>query len=190
MDQELLMEISHPEKTALVVWDVQNMLVEMIFNKTEFLSKTNELIKAAREKAIPIFFSKITPLPERFESSPRKILMRKRHFGSAANALELAITPASEDIVILKNTASIFIGSNFELMVRNAGLSTLIFAGISTEMGIESSGRDALNRGFFTVIAKDAVSSSDKEAHERSLKNMERMLIVLSNAEILKMWEK
>ncbi len=188
MDQQILREISQPEKTALVVWDVQNALVERIFNKDEFLSNLNELIDAARAKGVPIFFTKITPLPDKFESAPRRIMRRTRRLNFSGGGSDLTVTPAQDDIVISKNTASIFIGTNFELMVRNAGIATVVFTGIATEVGIESSGRDAINRGFFAIIAKDGVSSSNKEAHERSLKNMDGMLVVLSNTEIKQMW--
>ena len=188
MDQELLDEISKPDRTALVVWDVQNALVDGIFNKEEFLAKINELISGVRKHGIPIFFSKITPLPERFESRPRRYIRRTRNLNFSANGLDLAIAPSPEDIVIPKNTASMFIGTNFEMMIRNTGINTLIFAGIATEMGIESSGRDAGNRGFFSIIARDAVSSFNREAHDRSLANMERILFVMNNSEILQMW--
>ncbi|TRM85736.1 isochorismatase, partial [Sulfolobus sp. E3] len=40
------------------------------------------------------------------------------------------------------------------------------------------------------VIAKEAVSSADKQAHERSLANMQRLMLVLSNKEIIELWEK
>ncbi len=188
MDQDLLKEISRPERTALVVWDVQNALVERIFNRAEFLAHTKELIAAARQHGVAIFFSKITPLPDQFQSPPRKHLWKNRNLDLSAEGLELTIAPSGGDIVIPKNTASIFIGTNFELMVRNAGLTTLIFTGIATEMGVESSDREAFNRGFFAIIARDAVSSMNKEAHERSLKNMEGMFIVMNNAEIMAMW--
>ncbi len=188
MDEEIIKEINKPEKTALVVWDVQNMLVERIFNKEEFLTNLCLLIEAAHKKQIPVFYSKITPLPERFESTPRKLFFRKRAMSFTPDGLELAIPPALHDIVVPKNTASIFIGTNFELMVRNAGITTLIFTGIATEFGIESSGRDASNRGFFVVIAKDAVSSPSKEGHERSLQNMENLLYLMTAGEILRMW--
>ncbi|MGO9016456.1 MAG: isochorismatase family protein [Dissulfurispiraceae bacterium] len=46
--------------------------------------------------------------------------------------------------------------------------------------------RDASNRGFYPVVVSDCVSSSDKEAHERSLKNLEKLAIVKQAAEILK----
>ncbi len=188
MDEDTIREVNQPEKTALVVWDVQKALVERIFNKEEFLGNVKRLIEAAHKKQVPVFFSKIMPLPGRFESAPRKYLYRKRGFSFTPEGLELAIPPAPDDIVVPKNTASIFVGTNFELMVRNAAITTLVFTGIATELGIESRSRDAYNRGFFAVIARDAVSSFSRESHERSLQNMENMLVLMTTEEILRMW--
>lgn len=89
-----------------------------------------------------------------------------------------------------KNTASVFVGTNFELVMRNAGLSTIIFSGISTELGIESSARDALNRGFFPVVVSDAVSPPDREAHQRSLQNLANTMVVVSTNELTTLWKK
>ncbi|MFZ1083031.1 MAG: cysteine hydrolase [Candidatus Kryptoniota bacterium] len=183
-------EVVNPQKSALVIWDVQTMLVNNIFNKEEFLSSTNLLINSARRKRVPIFFTKITPLPERFESPARKFFMKKRatKFSFNPEELDLAIAPGEGDTIINKNTASIFIGTNFELVMRNAGLSTIIFSGIATEWGVESSARDALNRGFFPVVITDAVSSSDHEAHARSLQNLKNMMVLLTSKDLSSIW--
>ncbi|MEM3781726.1 MAG: isochorismatase family cysteine hydrolase [Candidatus Micrarchaeaceae archaeon] len=185
-----LKEIVSPEHTALIVWDVQKMLVERIFNKEEFMGTLQSLVESARRAAIPIFFTKITPLPERFESGARRAMAR--NWGSMANdasAFELAIQPKEGEIVINKNTASVFVGTNFELMARNAGIEAVVLTGIATEIGVESTARDALNRGFYAVVAKDAVSSGDKEAHERSLANMQRLLTLAASEELMNAWE-
>ena len=187
---ENLEEIAAPDHSALVVWDVQNMLVGRIFNKDEFMESVNALINAARKSDVPVFFTKITPLPERFESKSR--IAASKRWGSLGNdpkMFELAVEPAQNEIVLHKNTASIFVGTNFELMARNAGIETLVFTGIATEIGIESSARDALNRGFYSVVAKDAVSSADKDAHDRSLVNMGKLLVVAESKDIAKAWE-
>ena len=190
MEKSLLQKVLQPSQSALLVWDVQNMLVDGIFNKTEFLEKTTRLIDAARGHSIPVFFSKITPLPERFESPVRKLFMRKSvGLNFSPHGLELAIRPAEDDVVIPKHTTSIFTGTHFGQMLRNAGLTTLILAGIATEIGVESSARDAFNLGFFPVIAADAVSSRSPEAHQRSLQNMERMFILLPGDEIMNIWD-
>jgi nicotinamidase-related amidase len=186
---EELKDILTASKTAVLVWDVQNALVNNIFNTEVFLEKTNTIIATARELAIPIFFSKISPLPVKFESPVRKYFAKKRKFDftQIPNALDLTIEPSDKDTVIAKNTASMFIGTNFEQILRNTGITTIVFVGIATEIGIESSARDALNRGFFPVIITDAVSSMNKEAHLRSLENLKNMMILLDTNEYVSM---
>ena len=53
---------------------------------------------------------------------------------------------------------SIFIGTDFERMIRNAGITTIVFTGISTEDDVESNARDSLNRDFFCVRVSNEVS--------------------------------
>ena len=186
-----LKDFFNPSNCALLVWDVQNMLVERIFNKEEFLKNNNFIIDTARRMNIPVFFSKITPLTGRFENPVRKFLMslRKMKLDMKPDGMELAIKPAEQDIVINKNTGSIFIGTNFELMLRNAGIITVIFTGIATELGVESSARDASNRGFMSVVGSDAVSSFDKEGHFRSLENLKNMFPVMPVDKIIENWK-
>ncbi|MDG7044293.1 MAG: cysteine hydrolase [Nitrososphaerota archaeon] len=173
--------------SGLIVWDMQEALVNFSFNKVDLLKSVGQLISEARALSIPIFYTKITPLPDRFESSARRISMRRGKFEPGDIVRE--IYPLSNDIVINKNTASLFVGTNFEMMARNASLTSLVFTGIATEIGVESSARHAQNLGFIPVIAKEAVSSSDREAHERSLLNMQKLFPVLTNDEIIRYWK-
>jgi len=190
IDNELK-EILNPGKTVLLVWDVQNMLVQNIFNPDTFMTNTKRVISLAKELKIPVIFSKITPLPQKFESPTRKYFLKKRSFSmnQSPDGFELAIDPTGDDLVMPKNTASIFIGTNFEQLMRNAGLTTVIITGIATEFGVESSGRDASNRGFFPVIITDAVSSYNQEAHYRSLENLKNMMILLKTEELIELWQ-
>jgi nicotinamidase-related amidase len=64
-------EILEPSHTALVVWDVQNLLVDSIFNKEEFIKNINFLIESARKSKIAIFYTSIEILPVKYESSAR-----------------------------------------------------------------------------------------------------------------------
>jgi nicotinamidase-related amidase len=195
---EDLTEIVDPRHSCLIVWDVQNGLVDRIFNKEEFISNLKALKKNLRGK-IPIVYTLITPVPKEFQSSWALYSMMRRfnvkeisnlpNFmapGSREREIPEALRPEEGDIVLDKPAASIFIGTNFENMMRNRGITTLIFTGIATEIGIESSARDASNRGFYPVVVSDCVSSMDKDAHERSLRNLNKIVIVKSSAEILK----
>jgi nicotinamidase-related amidase len=197
-----IQEIVDPAHTALVVWDVQKMLVDFIFNKQEFMNNINLVIESARRTKIPIFYTSIEMLPTKYESSARLYtynkmfarMQQQQHQPQQSRSEKMDMSSAVDrkegEIVITKHTASIFIGTDFERMVRNAGITTIVFTGISTELGVESSARDALNRDFYPVIVSDAVSSSDKDAHTRSLQNMERFLTVVSLNEIIDIWSK
>jgi len=147
---------------------------------------------------MPVAYTLITPLPKGFVSSWNCFSMMKRFkiddvknlppfmaVGSKEREIPETVKPQATDIVLEKHTASIFIGTNFEYMMRSRGITTLIFTGIATEFGVESSARDASNRGFYPVVVSDCVSSSDKEAHERSLKNLTKLLIVEKSRDIL-----
>ncbi|MGC8537639.1 MAG: isochorismatase family cysteine hydrolase [Candidatus Micrarchaeia archaeon] len=178
MKAEELKGIIKPENTALVVWDVQNMLVNRIFNKDEFITNLKKVIEAARRAGMPVFFTKITPLPDKFESQARKMAYKGGFGGMKKEDFELYLEPAKDETVFNKHTASIFVGTPFELMLNNAGIKNILFTGIATEIGVESSAREASNKGYLPIVIKDCVSSSDKDAHERSLKNLDKMMVL------------
>jgi nicotinamidase-related amidase len=194
---ENIREIVEPKNSCLIVWDVQIGLVDRIFNKEEFMTNLKKFIEKLRNK-MPVVYTLITPLPTGFASSWNYYSMMKRFnvddinklppfmaIGSKEREIPEIVKPQPTDIVLEKSTASIFIGTNFEHMMRNRGVTTLIFTGIATEFGVESSARDASNRGFYPVVVSDCVSSLDKEAHERSLKNLAKLLIVQKSVDIL-----
>ncbi|MFC1893880.1 isochorismatase family cysteine hydrolase [Chloroflexota bacterium] len=196
-----LRDIVGPEHTALVIWDVQNALVDAIFNKEESLHHLEVLIKAARSNNIPLIYSKITPLTMEYESPSRVYALMKRYGvddpeklpsrmqpGSPDAEIHARVRPARDDVILSKHTPSIFIGTHFEHMMRNRGIETILFTGISTEIGIDSSARDSANRGFYTVVVEDCVSSSDKEMHDSALRVLTKICIVAPSDDIMKEW--
>jgi len=192
-----LQEIVSPEHSCLIVWDVQNGLVNWIFNKEQFLANLKSVIEEIRGR-MPIVYTLITP-PSRNFTSAWHLFAQMRRFkvddvnklpvfmaaGSPDREIPEAVKPHDNDIVLEKPSASIFFGTNFEYMMHSRKINTLIFTGIATEIGIESSARDAANRGFYPVVVEDCVSSMDKDAHERSLKNMAKLFIVEKASSIL-----
>jgi nicotinamidase-related amidase len=75
-------------------------------------------------------------------------------------------------------------------LVRNLGISTLIFTGIATDLAVESNARESLNRDFYTVIAADAISSFDSESHISSLENLKRIINVIPSKELVNIWSR
>jgi nicotinamidase-related amidase len=196
-----LQEIIAPEHSALIVWDMQNRLVNRVFNRDEILNSVDALIQTARKVQVPVVYTKITPLPQRFQS-PAAIAQQmkrmgvkdERQLGSPSGndpeAMEIAeaVAPLPVDIILNKNTASIFLGTNMDYIARYGGIETLVFTGISTEFGVETSAREALTRGYYVLVVSDGVSSASRDAHERSLTNLRSLCEVVDHKEILRVW--
>jgi len=90
------------------------------------------------------------------------------------------------DIVILKRQWGAFYGTDLELQLRRRNLNTIVLCGIATEIGVESTARDAYERGFEQVFAEDAMTTRTTEGHANSIANIfPRMGRVRSTAEIV-----
>lgn len=105
-------EIVDPSHTALVILGVQNNAVDLIFNKNEFMTGLNSVVRAAREKKIPVFFTKIQYHPLKYQSpawiyTSNKLITRPS--SPSEQGLALAIEPTQDEIVMNMRTSAIFI---------------------------------------------------------------------------------
>ncbi|NMM87362.1 hydrolase [Rhodococcus sp. SRB_17] len=87
---------------------------------------------------------------------------------------QLVIEPSKEagDIVIVKRQWGAFYGTELDLQLRRRSIQTIVLAGISTNIGVESTARDAYERGYDQVFVEDAMSSTSEEAHRMSVTNV------------------
>lgn len=90
------------------------------------------------------------------------------------------------DIVILKRQWGAFYGTDLDLQLRRRGLRTIILCGIATEFGVESTARDAYERGYELIFAEDAMTGLSAESHINAVERIfPRIGRVRSTAEIL-----
>ena len=90
------------------------------------------------------------------------------------------------DIVILKRQWGAFYGTDLDLQLRRRRLNTIILCGIATEFGVESTARDAYERGYEQVFAEDAMTGRNAESHANAISRVfPRMGRVRSTAEIV-----
>ncbi len=69
------------------------------------------------------------------------------------------------DIVILKRQWGAFYGTALDLQLRRRGIKTLVYGGIATNFGVESTARDGYERGFEQLFVEDAMSGLTEGAH-------------------------
>ena len=97
---------------------------------------------------------------------------------------ELARQP--NERVVNKITPSGFTSSELELILHTYGARDLLFTGVSTNMCVESTLRDASDRGFGCVLVEDACGADTQEYHDAALTVMQRLYgHVLSTDEVL-----
>jgi nicotinamidase-related amidase len=73
------------------------------------------------------------------------------------------------DIVILKRQWGAFYGTDLDLQLRRRKLATIVLCGIATEFGVESTARDAFERGYEQVFAEDAMTGRSADSHSNSV---------------------
>jgi nicotinamidase-related amidase len=78
-------------------------------------------------------------------------------------APELGAGPG--DILITKHQWGAFYGTELDLQLRRRGVGTIVIGGISTNFGVESTARDAFERGYSLVFVEDAMAGPSPEAH-------------------------
>jgi nicotinamidase-related amidase len=87
--------------------------------------------------------------------------------GSDGWRLIAALRPQFPDWVVDKMGASIFAGTNLAAQLKAVGIKRLILAGASTDDGIATSCREAVERGFDVVLAADAHTLHARDAEAR-----------------------
>jgi len=76
------------------------------------------------------------------------------------------------DIVVLKHHWGAFTGTDMDLQLRRRGVRTVVIAGISTNMGVESTARSAWELSYDVVIAEDACASRSTELHAFAIEHI------------------
>jgi len=87
------------------------------------------------------------------------------------------IKPAPSDIVVPKARYSGFCGTALDNILRARDIRNLVFAGVATNVCVESTIRDAYHREFFCLLVVDAtLQSGPPFILDATIYNVERYL--------------
>lgn len=96
------------------------------------------------------------------------------------------MSPRPGDHRVTKKQWGAFYGTDLDLQLRRRGIRTLVLCGISTCFGVESTARDAYERGYEQVFVEDAMASRSAAEHEHTVTRIfPRMGRVRVTAEVL-----
>ncbi|MFA6495138.1 MAG: hydrolase [Candidatus Paceibacterota bacterium] len=179
-------------KTALVVVDLQKGIVAGAtepYASADVVKNAAALAAAFRAKKMPVFLVRVTPSADGKDGlSPSVDEAMKRGVRSADWAdivPEMQQTP--EDFVITKRQWGAFYGTELDLQLRRRNVQTVVLCGISTNVGVESTARDAYERGYQQIFAEDATAARSAEEHVHAMQGIfKRIGRVRSTEEILR----
>ena len=97
------------------------------------------------------------------------------HRGTFEHEVIAALAPAAGELVVDKNTSSAFNSTGFEWLLRNLEVETLVLAGMATDMCVETTARDAADRGFNVIVVEDATATFFEHHHRAALSGFARV---------------
>lgn len=87
-----------------------------------------------------------------------------------AFAIRREIEPLPTETIVNKTTLGAFNSSNIEMVLRELSVTSLIITGVSTNCCVETTARDAADRGFACVIVDEATADYDADSHRAALR--------------------
>ena len=94
-----------------------------------------------------------------------RILIR----GEPGHDIIAELYPLQDEPVIDKPGKGAFYQTDLELMLRNRGIDTLFVAGVTTEVCVNTTVREANDRGFRCIVLSDCCASYFPEFHQAGL---------------------
>ena len=194
-----------PGSSALLVIDMQNDFcapggyIDAVMRKDVGAAATvvepiERLLAAARARGIPVVWVKADYSHDRI---PEPMLAKLRSRGITAVCCQpgtwgadfFGIRPAGEETQVTKHSYSGFIGTGLDPVLRGLKARTLVFAGVQTQVCVESTVRDGHSLGYFCVVPQDAVASHTPALHDATLDNI-RFLFgdVCATRDVVEAW--
>ena len=193
-----------PATTRLVVVDVQNDFVadggwfdrsgQDLSLMRRAIDDLVQFIPIARDAGVrPIFVQAI--YDEKWLSRPmlerhQLVGFDTRHCQSGTWGAEFyKVAPEDGDDVIVKHRYSAFIGTELDPLLRAQGVENLVFTGITSNVCVESTARDAYMHDYHVLVVADLTATYASAPHEATLDNIRRAFgRVVTSSEIVDAW--
>ena len=181
----------HDARCAFVVIDLQRAIVARAsqpHTSRDVIARCAQVAQAFRTRDYPVIYVRVTPSSDGADALRPLLDTALPPFPSDPQAATLVpesgVQPS--DMIITKRQWGAFYGTELELQLRRRGVGRIVFGGISTNIGVESTARDAFERGYPMLFIEDAMASFSGDEHVHTVTRIfPRMGIVRSTAQVL-----
>jgi nicotinamidase-related amidase len=154
-------------KTALVVIDLQQGIVSLptVHPIGDVVNHAGALADAFRRYRLPVVLVNVDAgAPGRTEQ-PR----RTTEFPAGWSDLVPELNRQPQDHLVTKRTWGAFTDTDLEAHLKSLGVTQVVISGVATSIGVESTARHAYELGFNVVLAVDAMTDLNLDAHHNSV---------------------
>lgn len=134
------------------------------------------LVALAREAGVPVIFTRYVYSEGMVDFGPARTERARRRLDAGALSpqdpgIEIVdeLAPRRAEVVIDKARASAFYGTRLEPVLTGSAIRNLVICGVTTNICVESTARDAGQRDYGTFVVRDAVAELTPERHENAL---------------------
>lgn len=182
-----------PTSTALLMIDFQRDFMvpkgfgELLGNDVSLLRSTIEpsmaVLSAARAAGLVVLHTREGHRPDLSDCPPAKLTRGGETFiGSAGPMGRILVRgedghdiipelyPLDGEPIIDKPGKGAFYATDIDLILRDRRITTLVVCGVTTEVCVNTTVREANDRGFECVVLEDCVGSYFPEFHEAALR--------------------
>jgi biuret amidohydrolase len=182
------------ESTALIIIDMQRDFCDSggyaaqtgldVQRLSSVISKIQALLGAARQAGLLIIHTREGHLPDLSDCHPAK-LMRSELAGAAigqkgpmgrllirgeyGHDIIDELTPLDGEIIIDKPGYGAFYRTHLETLLDQHGIRRIILCGVTTEVCVHSTLREAVDRGYQCITVGDASAASNPELQQAAL---------------------
>ena len=184
-----LSELLTSGSAALLIVDMQNDFcapggyIDTVMGKDVAAAATicdnlTALVSAARTAGVPVIWIGSDYSPERIPVAMKRKLDQRDITAVCCEpgtwgAQWFGVTPMPDESVVIKHAYSGFSNTPLHGVLPEKNIETLVFAGVQTQVCVESTVREAHSLGYIAAVVKDAVASHTPPLHEASLMNMQ-----------------
>ena len=139
------------------------------------IARAEQLLAAARAAKLPVIFFQEVHRRSGVDFGRELDGSEDVHCLEGDEATELwpTLRPLDGEYHLVKRRYSGFIGTEFELLLRGLGVSTLVLIGGLTDVCVHYTFADAHQRDFYVRVVEDCVGGSSQGRHLASLDAME-----------------
>ena len=166
-----------PATTAVVVVDVQRLFTDMVGAPIEpplknVLPRIGRFVDDSRKARATIVLVRTIIAPDAHSRSTRQWpeFMRAGMAPDApGSTFDPCLNPQPGDIEVVKQRYSAFIGTRLDEILRERGIVSIVVLGLTTNVCVQSTARDAWQRDYETITLADCCAEIGPGSHDASL---------------------